>query len=83
MPIAAHVHVTPGGGPVLIGGGIALLVVGVIVILAAPTLQKRVGLSPDQTEPPGPGQIWITRIVGAACSAFGLVLLFLGIFVNS
>jgi hypothetical protein len=83
MPIAAHVHVTPGGGPVLIGCGVALLAVGAIAIVAAPSLQKRVGLSPDQTEPPGTGQILISRIIGAAFCVFGLGLLLLGILGHS
>ena len=82
-PVAAHVHVTHGAGPVFIGCGIALLAVGVITILAAPSLQKRVGLGPDQTEPPGPGQIWISRIIGAAFCIFGLGMLVGGILVLS
>ena len=73
----------PGGGPVFIGCGIALLAVGAIVMLAAPSLQKRVGLAPDQTEPPGPGQIWISRIIGAAFCVAGLGMLTGGILVLS
>ena len=83
MTVAAHVHVTHGAGPVFVGCGIALFVVGAITILAAPSLQKRVGLAPDQTEPPGSGQIWISRIIGAAFCVAGLGLLIGGILVLS
>ena len=80
MPVAVHVHqVVSGGGPVLLGCGIAVLVVGAVVILAAPSLQKRVGLAPDQTEPPGPAQIWISRIIGAAFCVFGLGMMIVGL----
>ena len=81
--ISARVHVTPGGGPVFIGCGIALLAVGAIVILAAPSMQKRVGLAPDQTEPPGPAQIWISRIIGGAFCVVGLGMLIGGILTES
>src|ERR1700753_1342761 len=77
--ISARVHVTPGGGPVFMWCGIALLAVGAIVILAAPSMQKRVGLAPDQTEPPGPAQIWISRIIGGAFCVVGLGMLLGGI----
>ena len=83
IPVAAHVHVMHGAGPVFAGCGIALLAVGIITILAAPSLQKRVGLAPGQTEPPGPGQIWISRIIGAAFCIVGLGLLIGGILVLS
>ena len=84
MPIAAHARqVVSGGGPILLGCGIAVLVVGAVVILAAPSLQKRVGLAPDQTERPGPAQIWITRIIGAAFCVFGLGMIIGGTLILS
>jgi hypothetical protein len=75
----AHVHVTKGGGPVLLAIGVILFIVGVVVILAAASFQKRMGLSPGQTAPPGPIQVNINRFIGAGACLFGVAIFVLGV----
>ena len=68
-----------GGGPIFTAVGLILLIVGAVIISRAASFQKRLGLEPDQTAPPGPLQTWINRFIGAFVCLFGVALLILGI----